>query len=45
MSVELKEKEMLYNNFSMVYAGQFDPVIMAEAKQDVSELLNEKVEK
>ena len=27
------------------YAGQYDPAIMSEAKQDISELLNEEIEK
>lgn len=27
------------------YAGQFDPAIMSEAKQDISKLLNEEIEK
>lgn len=28
-----------------VYAGQFDPAIMSAAKQDVSELMNDKIER
>ena len=45
LSLRPEKENTAAQKLQKAYAGQFDPSIMSEAKQDISKLLNEEIEK
>ena len=45
LSLRPEKENSTVQKLREAYAGQYDPAIMSEAKQDISKLLNEEIEK
>lgn len=45
LSLRPEKENSTVQKLREAYAGQYDPAIMSEAKQDISEFLNEEIEK